>query len=448
MQFHEMNTDWLYALGRRGDLIEACGAVEETRRYLASKNAADEPYLAIPLVMDRGQFDDIAEAGRLLLRAQGKVLGHLTRSLGRAGLCELFEVPAAIQAFVDWDNLVEGRNLVVRFDVVPTADGYKFCEINCDSTVAGFELFECQKVYGEALGWPLAAHQRSPHEDICRLFQRLTQAHGLRRVLVCDWSRYRGTKTFAFDFLHEALQQALPGLDVRMAYEDDYPEDWLQPGQGSDVLVYRGFMFADMDDGGQFIQRICESGAMVINTFETEIRSNKRWFALLHETAYQSLLDERELRAIERFVPKTLAISPDNAEALLAEKDLYVFKLNCSSGGRGVYFGSEHSAEEMREVFARQGAEHWTAQAPIDSTTIDLPGPDGERAAHRLVLGLFLVDGHASGVNVRASKHSRVVNVSLGVASCLWASPATPDTYQTLLSRLATQQPLREPAAG
>jgi hypothetical protein len=269
----------------------------------------------------------------------------------------------------------------------------------------------------------------------------------MRRVLVCDWSRYRGTNQFAFDFLQEALKQALPHLDVRMGYENDYPEEWLQPGSGSDLLVYRGFMYADMDDDGRFIKRICDSGAMVINTFETEIRSNKRWFALLHDAACQRLLDAEELRAVERFVPRTVAIDRGNVDALLAQKDQYVFKLNCSSGGRGVYFGNEHSADELQAVFAKQGPEHWTAQAPIDSTTIDLPCADEASAAHRLVLGLFLVDGHASGVNVRASKHSRVVNVSLGVASCLWASPSTPDTYQSLLARLATPA-VHEPAAN
>jgi glutathionylspermidine synthase len=439
MQFHELNTDWLNTLRRHGALIEASGAVEQTRRYLASKGAADEPYLPIPLLMDKAQFEEVAQAGRLLLRAQGKILSHLAATLGRSGLCQLFEVPSAIQPFVDWDNLIDGHNLVVRFDVVPSSDGYRFCEINCDSTVAGFELFECQKRYGDALGWPLSAQQRAPHEDICRLFRRLTQRHDLRRVLVCDWSCYRSTSTFAFDFLHEALQQSLPGVDVRMAYEDDFPEDWLQPGQGRDLLVYRGFMQADMNDGGRFIQRICDSGAMVINTFETEIRSNKGWFALLHDAALQPLLDAQELQAVRRFVPHTVALRPDNTQALLASKDRHVFKLNCSSGGRGVYFGSEHSAEELRAVFARNGSAQWTAQAPIDSSTIELPASEGESAAHRLVLGLFLVDGQASGVNVRASRHSRVVNVSLGVASCLWASPTTPEIYQTLLSRLASQ---------
>lgn len=438
MQFHELNEAWLGALARCSEAIVASGAAEEARRYLASKGAASEPYIAIPLIMARDQFEEIAEAGRTLLRAQSKILRQLTQSLGRDGLCELFDVPGAIQPFVDWTNLVDGRNFVVRFDVVPTRDGYRFCEINCDSTIGGFELFECQKIYRNTLGWAPSEDQASTHEHICRMFRRLMQEHGLRRILVCDWSCYRGTSLFAFDFLHEAMRQALPEIEVRMAYEDDYPEDWLRPAQGGDVLVYRGFMQADMNDGGRFIQRICESGAMVINTFETEIRSNKRWFALLHDPVYQSLLDAQERRAIDRYVPETLAIHAANVEALLAEKDRYVFKLNCSSGGRGVYFGSEQSAEGLRMLLDKQGATRWTAQAPIDSTTIELPTCDGTRAAHRLVLGVFLVDGHASGVNVRASQHSRVVNISLGVASSLWASPETPAAYQALLSRLET----------
>src|SRR6266568_3564405 len=232
MQFHEMNKNWLLALGQRHDLIEASGAVQATKHYLASQGAAGEPYLAIPLVMDQQQFDEVAEAGRLLLRAQGKILGSLSARHGREELCKLFEVSEAIRAFIDWDNLVSGHNLIVRFDVVPTTDGYRFCEINCDSTVAGFELFECQKIYADTLGWSLVAKQHSPHGDICRLFQRLTQTNGAKRVLVAVWSRSRDTSWFAFDFLKDALKQALPDLDVRMAYEDDYPKDWLQPDAG------------------------------------------------------------------------------------------------------------------------------------------------------------------------------------------------------------------------
>ena len=99
--------------------------------------------------------------------------------------------------------------------------------------------------------------------------------------------------------MDETLKQALPHLDVRMAYENDYPEEWLQPGGGSDLLVYRGFMYADMDDDGQFIKRICESGAKVINTFETEIRSNKRWFALLPGRGVHRLCPGEEILDIK-----------------------------------------------------------------------------------------------------------------------------------------------------
>jgi hypothetical protein len=433
MNFAEQNHPWIAAIAGQHAHVERSGASRLALAYLETEGAALEPYNDWPLVIDRADFEAIAAAGRALLSAQGKILRQLESRLGHSELADLFGVPERIRRHVDWRNLIEGENLVVRFDVVPSAEGFQFCEINCDSTVAGFELFECLKLYAEATQWPLLEDARATHDDIGRMLAKLAREKGFKRVLVCDWSRYRGSGHFGFDFLCRALQRSLPQLEVRMAYEDDYPADWLREAGASDLLVYRGFMFGDMDDDGAFIDRLQRSGATIINSFETEIRSNKLWF---------SLFTAQERAVIDRFVPYTVPVRADRLEALLDDKASLVFKLNNSNGGRGVYIGADHAESELREVLERHGLDQWTAQCYVESVVLDLPGDGGRMTGpHRLVLGVFLIDGLASGVNVRASQSSKVVNVSLGVASCLWACPLSTEARRALLTRLAEPQP-------
>lgn len=440
MQFGTFNHGWITAIRSRRDYIRQAGAIQRTRDYLVEKRAHKEPYLSCPLIIEQGEFDRLADAGRALLRAQEKILRHLSRSFSRPQLLALFGVPEILVPFIDWKHLIEGNNFVVRFDIVPSASGNYFCEINCDTTVAGFELFECMKVYADALDWPLMGDAHAPHEDIGRLFDRLAREKGIERILVCDWSCYRNSGSFGFDFLYESLKRRMPHLDVRMAYEDEFPADWLEPGAAGKTLVYRGFMFADMDDGGRFMSRLQRSGATIINTFETEIRSNKCWFAMFFDPRYRQLLAADELAAIDQYLPRTEALDAGTLAPLLARKQDYVFKLNSSSGGKGVFMGAEHTDAELRALFDEHGLSKWTAQQLIVSEELELPNDDDfATAPHHLVIGMFLVDGRASGVNVRASKSSRIVNVSLGHASCLWANPMTPEACASQLARVLAQ---------
>lgn len=440
MQFGTFNQEWISAIRSSGDYLRQSGAIDKARAYLAEKRAEKEPYMALPMIIEQGELDGLADAGRALMRAQGKILRHLSLTRSRADMLALFGVPEMLVPFIDWEHLNEGNNFVVRFDIVPSASGSYFCEINCDTTVAGFELFEVMSVYADAADWPLMGDTRAPHADIALLFERLAIEKGITRVLVCDWSCYRATGHFGFDFLCASLKQALPHLDVRMAYEDDFPADWLAPGAAANTLVYRGFMYADMDDGGAFMARLVDSGATIINTFETEIRSNKCWFAMFFDPAYRHLLAADEVAAIERFVPRTVALGQDQLAPLLRDKADYVFKLNCSSGGKGVFMGAEHSDAELRALFDEHGITNWTAQQYIVSEVLDMPdGDDFAMAPHQLVIGMFLTDERASGVVVRASKNSKIVNVSLGHASCLWAVAMTPERRASLLARIRAQ---------
>jgi hypothetical protein len=444
MSFLDQNADWINHLRRRAAQPGPVAAAQSVKDYLQAHGAAREPYAPLPLVIDKGDFDALAAAGAALLSAQGKILRALCSQLSRPELMDLFGLSRTFESQIDWDKLVSGEQLITRFDIVPTGDGYSFCEINCDTTVGGFEFCDCHKLYAQKVGLSALADVTAPHQHIAELLAALAARHGFKRLLVCEWSSFRNTGRFGFDYLCGFLRRELPHLEVRMAHEDDYPADWLREGEAADLLVYRGFMFEDMSDGGAFFARLQRSGATIVHTFETEIRSNKRWFQMFGDARFQHLLSPAERAAIRDYVPTTQAVTADNLDKLLQQKASYVFKLNNSNSGRGVLIGAERGRDELLALITAQGVGEWTVQPVLDSVELVLPEFDGSAspgsASHRLVLGLYLVDGRASGVNVRASKRSRIVSVNLGTGCWLWASPLGAEVRRALQTETETKE--------
>jgi hypothetical protein len=437
MSFGQFNREWIAAMQTERDRILARGALAKVEAFVLEHRAHKTPVLPYPLIFDQREYDRLVSAGRAIVSAQSKILRHLCATRSRAEILEMFDAPQAMAPFVDWDELVEGKYAIARFDIIPSRESFYFCELNSDSSVSGFEMFDCFKLYADTMDWPLAEGQHAPHEDIVRLIKRAVEEKGLDRVAICDWSKYRNLGYFGFDILHRYVQRALPGLDVRLVYENSYPQDWLEPDMGRRTLVYRGFMYPDMDDGGVFFGRLWDSGATIINTFETEIRTNKGWFAMFFEPKYRHLLNADELLATERHVPRTFALNALNLPLALRRKSEYVFKLDRSSGGEGVLMGAEHTADELRTAMAVRGIEHWTAQQLIPFEGLDLPrGAAFEMSRHNLVFGLYLIDGTASGVLVRASNVSKVVNVTRDVAASVWSAPMTPAARADQLARI------------
>src|SRR3546814_1578760 len=62
------------------------------------------------------------------------------------------------------------------------------------------------------------------------------------------------------------------------------------------TTLFRSYRMALYDDVDfhPLLARVFDSGATVINKFETEIRSNKKWFAIFHDPKYQNLLTDHE----------------------------------------------------------------------------------------------------------------------------------------------------------
>ena len=117
---------------------------------------------------------------------------------------------------------------------------------------------------------------------------------------------------------------------------------------------------------------------------------HRRWFSLLCDPEYQQLLDAEELAVIERYVPHTFDLTADNLASALADKDRLVFKRSYSYGGKEVFIGDQYSTERLRELLALIFPD-WNCQRRVHTSSLELPGPDGQLLPFYFVLGMYLL---------------------------------------------------------
>ncbi|KUZ66081.1 hypothetical protein [Burkholderia ubonensis] len=415
------NEAFMEAITAKRRTIVARGARRHAQDWLDALEARLYVALPQPVLIDRTDYERLGAAARALLSAQLKIARHLVSTQSREALLRRFRVPGHMARFVDWDKFQTGAMTVARMDIVPTADGYQFCEFNVHSAVGGAESHGCYLRFCRALGLPADPQARSPDYHLAQMYTRIAQARGIERIVILDSVHHASLGYPRHDDLAALLQQMNPGCEVANHREDTYPETWLAPELGERTLVHRMFTYDEITDGCAFLARLADSGAVITNTFEAEMRMSKLWLALLWDDRYDALLDDAEREAVRRYVPPTCELTEDNLGALLAERAQWVFKFNHSYGGDGVLIGASTPADELERAIREKGIENWIAQRFVEAETLTMPYDDSEAVApHHLVLGLYVHDGHTCGFFVRGSASSRVVNLSSGAGKMAW----------------------------
>ena len=135
------NQGFIQRLQRSRDRVVAAGASEKMEAFLAGFGARlyRNKTLPFPLLMKKSDFDDLSCATHNVLSAQQKIARHICEKYGKSQLISLLRLPSGLAQFINWENMFEGNTRIGRMDVVPTAQGYYFCEINTHSAVGGAE---------------------------------------------------------------------------------------------------------------------------------------------------------------------------------------------------------------------------------------------------------------------------------------------------------------------
>merc|ERR1711933_704967 len=99
---------------------------------------------------------------------------------------------------------------------------------------------------------------------------------GFERVVIFSAKKYFTDGSGTVKSLHDCVSKTITEVPVFLYNEDTYPENLFDTIQSKKTLVYRMALYDDIDFL-PFLAKIFDSGATVINKFETEIRSNKKW---------------------------------------------------------------------------------------------------------------------------------------------------------------------------
>lgn len=440
--FQRFNEELIEAVTASRDLIERRSLLPAQDARMLAEGGHRYHLLPLNFVFPERDCERLGEAASALVGIQTRILRHLNETIGREGILRTFRVPEAMQRFVKWEELLEPGTIISRFDILQAEDGsYRFCEFNIDSCVGAAEIFEFAADYFSELGVDVSRTLGAspPLKDLAVLLAQTVARHKLSRIVIFDWSVGGGSGGkgyLSFERMREHIAQAVHPIPVFIADEKTCDAEWLTPEEARRTLFYRGFLMDEMDDGGAFLDRLIALGAIVINTYEAEIRMDKSWFVLLHDETIRQLLTQRERDLIDAYLPYTCDVDRHNAAALVERKSRYVFKEKHSFGGKGIHFGEETPAEELTALFNdHPGA--WTAQEVVPIAPAIFPSDAGFRSEpQKIVFGLFVYGSHVNGMLLRASTQSRVVNVTVGSAKVAWAFTANETTRAELVTTL------------
>lgn len=372
---------------------------------------------AHPLLFDEAEFLELGRASSALLSAQLKIIRHLFATRSKESVLDLFQMPRRLAPFIHWDNLQHGDATVGRMDIVPTRDGYFFCEFNIFPGVGGGEAYEGTELYLDALGYPQAGRAGSALRDLAGLYTAECRKRDLRRVVILDSTAHGQMGYPRQELLKRYLEGANPGLTVELLDEARYPKAWLSRGEGEKTLVHRMFTHEEVTDDFAFVEKLWASGAVLTNGFEPELRMSKRFLALLWEPAYQALFSEEEVAAIRKHLPHAFSLSEDTLASALRDKGELVFKWDggATYGGSGVLMGGDWPADVLEQKLRESGLDRWICQRGVEAETVALRAVgDATPVEYRLVLGLYSYGGKPNGFLVRGSRSSKVVNISSG----------------------------------
>jgi hypothetical protein len=434
MTFNQFNEPWIKHMQLGKEFILNQGAIHKMQNFLDKYNSSLPP-LPIPLVIERDCYEAICKASQLLVKVQSKIMRYLISQHSQEEIVEMFNLVPSTKALIDWNDLEKAEGIIGRFDIILSKNGYQFCEMNVDCATGGLKLFDCLQEYVSSLGWSLSDKYTSPRKNVAKYLHELVLRHKFQRVVIFSARKYLIDGSGTVRSLFDCVVNEIPEVPILLLDEKNYPEYLLDPSESKKTLLYRMALYDDVDFH-PLLARVFDSGATVINKFETEIRSNKKWFAIFHDPKYQNLLTEPERAGILQFVPRSFLLSSENFESFLKDKERYVFKLNRSHAGAGVYIGAENKTEFLRKILSE--VDNWTVQEIIESQ--DLLLPEDEQfilKPHKIVLALYHTFDKLSGILVRANKKMSVINMSHGT-KIGWAFPCSIEERERLLSSLHT----------
>src|SRR3989442_4207333 len=188
--FAQVNQPLLSALVSMHEVIRQRRIVPNLAARALAEGGGLMRLLPVPFLFDGHAVSELARAANELFQVQSRIIHELLERMGRARFLDFFHVPEVMKRFVNWDELQHPENLIARFDILETGEGFSFCEFNVDSCVAGAELYDFARDYFRTLGGEVedCCDICGPLKDIAALLVNLAKRRAAARLVILDWS--------------------------------------------------------------------------------------------------------------------------------------------------------------------------------------------------------------------------------------------------------------------
>src|SRR4051794_30999928 len=209
--FASDNRDFVMAQWRAAGPTDHAMAARGAARVLEDVGVA---YRSLPYYfrIDAAEHAALVAATGALADAQEKLLAHLCSTLPPDELAAMFGVPPALAVRMDWPAMASSRFRMLRADIIPTEDGYWFCELNHFSGVGAGESYHSAYSLAELLGRPVRGV--SPFRDLAYQYVDACRGGGLDRVVILDSSKHSDQGYGRHQLLQDYLRLMAPDLKV------------------------------------------------------------------------------------------------------------------------------------------------------------------------------------------------------------------------------------------
>ncbi|MGB0942179.1 MAG: hypothetical protein ACPGUE_07255 [Marinomonas sp.] len=415
----------------QGLMIEKSDQLKKAQikeRLTTFKNglAADRyEFFSTPFIFSQTDFEKLSSDLKHLLDAQTNIMNQIYQQRSKQEILDYFMIPNVLRAYINWQRLLSGEQTIARLDLVPHKKGYSLCGMNLHTGVGGMACGDAYDLLMESLSLePYYDHGKvSAYLTLAEEIKTLCRQQKYERLVILDWQSHADKGYPSFELMQLSFIQAGVRLPVITHTEQSYPEAWLAPEEAKKTLVYRGFGLNEIDPYDEFLHALLESEANILHGFEDELRSNKRWLALMWDEAYQARLTLEQKQAIKQYLPYTCLLSQDTLPHFIANKNDYLFRGNGTTRGQGVLAGKAYSDAELEKKLLKIGVENVLVQEFMEADDMPiLHDTDEQPAGHKFVLGLYIMGERSQGLAIRGSKVCDRINLSSGLSKTGWAA--------------------------
>jgi glutathionylspermidine synthase len=375
----------------------------------------------MPVFFPFETYRELQGASEILLRAMHTILKKLLQEMSPHDVLNMFYVPAYLESLIDWQRLADQPPTLGRGDII-FADETRplICEFNIDSSVGGGDVFMyVDHAIGKYLHlFPPGCRFDSFYHLLADHLIEVAGRHGKTSIGLFIWSDWIEKGLYNMKYIMDLVKER--GFEIEKVSELDVKSGRKTVG---DRLMCRAFVSEHIADDLDFVADLLRQGMVLVSDLGDDIYSSKVWFGVLHDDSMTSVLSQEEKETIRRYLPRTVIVDRQDLDELIESKDAWIFKPVDTWGGKGILIGEEAADEEIRARLSceKQG---WIAQEYIKDASVMLPnGENRQYERFNAVFGLYKTGTAYSGLLLRVSQATKIVNAGGGKALISWAVP-------------------------